>query len=203
MPAYPVIRDSSGIVLSLPPIINGDHSKVSTSTRNIFIESTATDLSKAHVVLDTLVAMLSQYCENKGEVEITEVVYENRPVDICPKLFTRNMALDVDTVNETVGISISAGEMVSTLNRMGLSSQVKNSGQISVQIPPTRHDIIHTCDIIEDVAIGFGYENIVPQLPPTSTIAAQNSLNKLSFQLANCVAQAGFTEGLTFSLVNF
>jgi phenylalanyl-tRNA synthetase beta chain len=38
-------------VLSLPPIINSDHSKISLATRNVFIEVTATDANKAHVVL--------------------------------------------------------------------------------------------------------------------------------------------------------
>lgn len=43
---YPVIYDSKGVVLSLPPIINGDHSKITLNTKNIFIECTATDLTK-------------------------------------------------------------------------------------------------------------------------------------------------------------
>ncbi|KAJ6669309.1 hypothetical protein lerEdw1_008118 [Lerista edwardsae] len=45
-PLYPVIYDSSGVVLSMPPIINGDHSKISLNTKNVFIECTATDLTK-------------------------------------------------------------------------------------------------------------------------------------------------------------
>lgn len=56
-PVYPVIEDANGVVLSLPPIINGvvfssrfpslslgDHSRISLKTKNIFIECTATDL---------------------------------------------------------------------------------------------------------------------------------------------------------------
>ena len=37
---YPVIRDSNGVILSLPPIINGDHSKMSKDTKNVFVECT-------------------------------------------------------------------------------------------------------------------------------------------------------------------
>src|SRR5689334_2139436 len=92
--------------------------------------------------------------------------------------------------------------MANKLSRMGLKSSVGPAeGKISVEIPPTRHDILHQCDIMEDVAIAHGYGNIVAELPPTSTVAAQFPLNKLSFQLAECIAQAGFTEALTFSLV--
>lgn len=45
-PVYPVIRDADGVVLSMPPIINGHHSRITLDTRNVFIECTATDLTK-------------------------------------------------------------------------------------------------------------------------------------------------------------
>ena len=74
---YPVILDSDGVVLSLPPIINGEHSKITLNTRNVFIESTATDLTKAKIVLNTLVTAFSQYCEAPFSVEAVKVVYED------------------------------------------------------------------------------------------------------------------------------
>ena len=59
-PKYPIIRDANGVVLSMPPIINGDHSKIKLTTKNIFIECTATDLTKAKIVLDMVVCMFSE-----------------------------------------------------------------------------------------------------------------------------------------------
>lgn len=86
---------------------------------------------------------------------------------------------------------------------MCLKSEVSSTGkEVSVTVPPTRHDIIHACDIYEDVAIAFGYNRIERTLPKTSTIGQQLPVNKLSDQLRGAVAQAGFTEALTFSLVN-
>jgi phenylalanyl-tRNA synthetase beta chain len=64
-PKYPVVLDSNGVVCSLPPIINGDHSKIKLTTRNVLIECTATDITKANVVLNTVVTMFSQYCTSK------------------------------------------------------------------------------------------------------------------------------------------
>jgi phenylalanyl-tRNA synthetase beta chain len=61
-PVYPVIYDAKRRVLSLPPIINGDHSKIKLGTKNILIECTATDLTKAKTVLNTIIACFSQYC---------------------------------------------------------------------------------------------------------------------------------------------
>ena len=64
-PVYPVIYDSNRVVCSLPPIINGDHSKISPKTRNIFIECTALDKTKVEIVVNILVAMFSEYAEKK------------------------------------------------------------------------------------------------------------------------------------------
>lgn len=45
---YPIVEDSNGVILSLPPIINGDHSKITLDTKNILIECTAIDLTKVY-----------------------------------------------------------------------------------------------------------------------------------------------------------
>ena len=68
-------------------------------------------------------------------------------------------------------------------------------------MPPIRHDILHACDVIEDVAVAYGFNNLNWSLPPISTVAGQFPLNKLTDLLRTEVAQAGFTEVLTFSLV--
>lgn len=57
---YPVIKDSNGDVLSLPPIINSRLSRIRLETTDVFMEVTATDLTKANIVLDTMVTMFSQ-----------------------------------------------------------------------------------------------------------------------------------------------
>lgn len=50
----------------------------------------------------------------------------------------------------------------------------------SHRIPPTRHDVnITLCDIYEDVAIAFGYNNIEKMTPQTLTVAQQLPINKL------------------------
>lgn len=46
---YPAIYDANRTLLSLPPIINGAASAISLDTRDVLIECTATDLTKAKV----------------------------------------------------------------------------------------------------------------------------------------------------------
>lgn len=199
-PVYPVIYDSKDTVLSLPPIINGDHSKITLKTKNVFIECTATDLTKAKVVLDTLVTMFSLHCAKPYIVEPCEVVNPNGETVIYPELSYRKEVISADEANKYIGINLSGEEIATKLTRMCLNSTLLKNGDVEVEIPPTRHDVIHACDIYEDVAISFGYNNIKRTLPKFMHFGRQYPLNKLTEQMREQVAQAGFTEALTFSL---
>ncbi|XP_051963610.1 phenylalanine--tRNA ligase beta subunit-like [Xyrauchen texanus] len=200
-PLYPIIYDSNGIVLSMPPIINGDHSKISLNTKNIFIECTATDLTKAKIVLDMMVTMFSEFCGEPFTAEEAEVVYPDGRMCVYPELAYRMETLSGDFINKKVGINESAESIAKLLTRMCLKSEVSGEDdQIQVEIPPTRSDIIHTCDIMEDAAMAYGFNNIVRTTPRTYTVANQLPLNKLTELLRQDLASAGFTEALTFAL---
>ncbi|XP_020858474.1 phenylalanine--tRNA ligase beta subunit isoform X1 [Phascolarctos cinereus] len=200
-PLYPVIYDSNGVVLSMPPIINGDHSKITLKTRNVFIECTGTDLTKAKIVLDVIVTMFSEYCEKQFTVEAAEVIYPDGKSYTYPELAYRKEMVKADLINKQIGISETPANLAKLLTRMYLKSEVIGDGnQIEIEIPPTRADIIHACDIVEDAAIAYGYNNIQMTIPKTYTIANQLPLNKLTELLRHDLAAAGFTEALTFAL---
>ncbi|KAA0191350.1 Phenylalanine tRNA synthetase like beta subunit [Fasciolopsis buskii] len=213
-PVYPVITDKDGIVLSMPPIINGQHSRLSVNTRNIFIEATATDLHKAEIVLDTLVTMFSEYCDPPFTVEPVEVFQHDGSRHIFPRLSDRYKVVSINYINRILGTEFKIDEVIELLSRMGLETKPVNtdqipasggslsagSGLLSVRIPPTRHDILHACDIVEDVAIAYGYDNIPECMPHTYCIAQSQPLNRLTDLIRAEIAQQGFTEGLSFSL---
>ncbi|CAH8657849.1 unnamed protein product [Schistosoma intercalatum] len=217
-PKYPIIFDSSNTVLSMPPIINGEHSRISTKTRNVFIEATGTDLHKAIVVLDTLITMFSEYCEEPFTAESVEVIQHDGSRFLYPRLDYRDEVVSIDYINRQLGTNISETEVINLLNRMGFtcttvsSNQCKDStsdilttgqnatGLISVRIPPTRHDILHACDIAEDVGIAFGYDNIPESLPQTYCVAGNQPISRLTDLIRAEIAQMGFTEALSFSL---
>lgn len=200
-PVYPVIYDSNGIVLSMPPIINGDHSKITLKTKNVFIECTATDLTKAKIVLDMMVTMFSEYCSQPFTVEEAEVVYPDGKTCIYPELAYRKEKMSSEFINRKVGINESTEKIAQLLTRMCLRSQATGNGdEIEVEIPPTRSDVIHACDIMEDAAMAYGFNNITRTTPRTYTVANQFPLNKLTELLRQDLAAAGFTEALNFAL---
>jgi len=198
---YPVIYDSNDVVCSMPPIINGEHSKITLNTKNVFIECTATDLHKAEQVLDVVVTMFSEYCANKFEIEAVEITYKIDGLKhIYPKLFERDETVNVAEMNGRVGINIDAEKMANLLGKMCLNTKVLNKDELSCRVPPTRSDILHACDIIEDLGIAYGYNNIETKFPATNCFSEEFELNKLTDLLRIEMAQCGFTEALTFTL---
>lgn len=209
LPAYPTITDQAGTLMSLPPIINSDFSKISAATKNIFIECTAPDHHKASVLVNQMVCAFSSYCEDPFSVEAVQIEYEQGGVvlpngertEVTPDLTVREMTLDVPTVNSRVGISLpNSNACAALLKKMFLYADAMDDKTVKVGIPPTRSDILHSCDLIEDVAIAYGYETIVRTETPTKCNATQVPVNKLTHLLRLEIANAGYMEVLTFSL---
>ncbi|KAJ3054202.1 hypothetical protein HK097_002425 [Rhizophlyctis rosea] len=199
-PRYPVIYDQKRRVLSLPPIINSDHSKIKLTTKNVFIEATATDLTKAKIVLNTVVTMFSQYTKEKFTVEPVEVTQADGSKTRYPDLTPRKVEADVEYINRSVGLQLKSEEIAKLVEKMSLTASVKDAKTVTVSVPPTRSDILHACDVMEDVAIAYGFNNLKETTPKANTPAIPQPINKLSDSLRREVALAGYTEVLTFTL---
>lgn len=206
-PVYPVIYDKNRTVLSLPPIINGAHSAINLNTKNVFIECTATDLTKAKIVLNTMVTMFSIYCERKFEVVPVEVVYANGKTSVHPDLSLSKMEVSLAYITGSIGVELEANEVTSLLSKMQLHAKQADSSdglcRIAVSVPPTRSDVLHACDVMEDVSIAYGF-NKIPKTKPTSmTQGRQQPLNQFTDLIRLEVAMAGFTEVLTWILCSY
>ncbi|KAI9837967.1 MAG: hypothetical protein M1819_006121 [Sarea resinae] len=197
-PVYPVIYDSKRTVCSLPPIINGDHSKISLNTRNVFIECTATDKTKVEIVINMMVAMFSQYTEEPFTVEPVKIVSQhNHESRQTPNLTPRETQTEISYINACCGLELSASEICTLLKRMSYHATPSTTSPdlIDVHIPPTRADILHQCDIMEDVAIGYGFNNLPRSFPSKSgTIAQPLMVNKLGDIVRIETAMAGWSE---------
>ncbi|RYP61630.1 hypothetical protein DL769_007628 [Monosporascus sp. CRB-8-3] len=195
-PVYPVIKDANGVVCSLPPIINGDHSKITLDCKNVFIECTATDLTKVEIVLNMMVTMFSVYCEEPFTVEPVKVVSDhNGQTRITPNLLPRTTSVEIDYLNDCLGLSESRESICRLLSKMALganpSSQDPNL--LEVSIPPTRADILQRCDVMEDLGIAYGF-NKLPRLSVNKTVGAPLSMNKLADIVRLECGMAGWLE---------
>lgn len=200
---YPVVLDADRTVLSLPPIINGARSAISLDTRDVFIECTATDLTKAKVVLNTVACMFAEYCESPFEVEPVEVVDAFGESHVYPDLSPREMEVDAAHVNGVLGLDLAPADIARLLRSMQLEcsgSGGGGGGKLSVRVPPTRSDVLHACDVVEDVAIAHGFNNVPQRIPSAYTAGKELPLNQLTELLRGEIAMAGYTEVLTWAL---
>ncbi|KAK1760427.1 phenylalanyl-tRNA synthetase [Echria macrotheca] len=196
-PVYPVIFDANKVVCSLPPIINGDHSKITLNTKNVFIEITATDQTKLDIVCNIMVAMFSKYCEEQFTIEPVKIISEhNGTTRITPSLTVRTMDVEVDYVNQCCGLQESPDSICNFLSKMAYKAEPSKDGKfVKVAVPPTRADVLHACDVMEDVAIGYGFNNLPRSSPNKSaTIGKPLVINKLSDIVRNECAMAGWVE---------
>jgi phenylalanyl-tRNA synthetase beta chain len=217
---YPVVLDSTGTVLSLPPIINGAKSRISLRTKNVFVECTATDITKANIVLDTVVAMFSEYASSPFTVESVIVNYvvgdEIVETHVTPRMEARKETASVKFVNSLIGINVEPEDMAHLCNRiqLGPARILPSSGTgggggddddddgpvLEVTVPPTRSDILHAVDIAEDVGIAYGYNNVARTVPQTCTVGREQPLNQLGDLLREEIGRAGYVEVLTHGL---
>ncbi|KAI9050096.1 hypothetical protein LZ554_006239 [Drepanopeziza brunnea f. sp. 'monogermtubi'] len=197
-PVYPVIYDSERVVCSMPPIINGDHSKITLNTTNVFIEMTGTDRTKLEIVNNIIVSMFSQYCSEPFTIEPVKIISEhNGETRQTPDLSPRTAEAEVDYINNCCGLQETPERICQLLTKMCYTAKPspEDPNIIKVSVPPTRADVLHQCDIMEDVAIAYGFNNL-PRTSPNkaSTIAQPLLINKLGDIVRQETAMAGWSE---------
>ena len=74
--------------------------------------------------------------------------------------------------------------------------------KVKFEVSPLRPDILHACDIAEEIGIGFGFNNIPMVYPPTNTVGQFIPENKFTDLLRHQLAQAGYIESLTCALLS-
>merc|ERR1719394_270977 len=154
------------------------------------IECTATDLTKAHIVLHTIIAGFGEYCEEAYVTEPVPVQYDNGNSYVTPTLQGNTFQTSASYINRNLGTDFTPAFMKDLLAKMSLDATV-DGDNLTVYAPVTRSDVLHAVDIVEDVAIAYGYNNLTRSLPSFPTIASQQPLNKLTDQIRQNIAMCG------------
>ncbi|WFD00710.1 phenylalanine--tRNA ligase [Malassezia yamatoensis] len=199
-PVYPIIFDHQRRVMSMPPIINSNHSKITLNTRNVFLDVTALDKTKLDIVTNILVAMFSEYCAEPFSVEPIRVVYPDGHEEIQPDLSPRRTSVRPSYVNQCTGLNHDANHIAHLLQRMGHSASAGGPDEVLVDVPVTRPDILQECDLMEDVAVAHGFDHLPKTFPATNSVGVPLAINQLSDIIRHQCAYAGWTETLPLIL---
>jgi len=175
---YPLILDSKGQILSFPPIINSnDLGKVTAETRNVLVEVTGT----AHeTVLNALKLVTLALADRGGQVSSGTIKYAFDGSQVVTPDFRSNlMELSVGYANRILGLQLTSKQMAELLPRAGFGVEETSGDTIMVSVPFYRVDVMHQVDLVEDVAIAYGYDRIEPvwrELPTTGSMSAEQHL---------------------------
>ena len=193
LPRYPFFIDAEHEILSMPPIINSHHTgRVTEQTKDLFIECSGFDLAVLSTCLNMIVTALA---DMGGEIYEVQVEYAKKKIN-TPNVTPGSMKLDVAYVNQRLGLNLTKKSAVKLLSRMGYGYK-----QGKVRIPAYRADILHPVDLVEDIAIAYGYEHFEEIIPHVSTIGEEAPLEQFARKVRELLVGLQFMEVKNYHLI--
>ncbi|MEM2227378.1 MAG: phenylalanine--tRNA ligase subunit beta [Candidatus Bathyarchaeia archaeon] len=199
---WPLLVDSKDKILSMPPIINSnDLGKVTEDTKNILIEVTGTSFK---AVSDVLTIMTTSLADRGGKIHSVKIIYPYEDLNevITPNLTSKNFSLHLSFINNVLGLNLSLNDVIELLSKARYNVKKFEDEEISVEVPCYRIDIMHPIDIVEDIAIAYGYNNIPPRWPLIFTKGGLTTETMFYDLLRELMIGFGLQEILTFSMSN-
>ncbi len=191
----PVILDDQDNTISFPPIINSALTSVSTNTSNLLIEVTATDKIAAEDTLAVVATTLQAAGFSLYSVKISGAS------NSTPLLKPKKIILSSDLTNNILGLNLS-NTMIATCIKKSRIDATAIKNKIICSIPRYRFDIFGPMDLVEEVALGYGIENLKPTLPPSISVGEKNNVTKAIDSLSLIMIGLGLTEVVNSSLVS-
>jgi phenylalanyl-tRNA synthetase beta chain len=198
---YPIIVDSNNTVLSFPPIVNSNATKISTDVKNIFVEITANNKRTAQDTIAIIAMNLFDAGFNIQPVIIYDSITENK--ELTPLMEPTAIQVDPNYINQVIGLNLNTKEITSCIlkSRLGIVHNSAENGRIMCTVPKYRTDIFHQIDIVEEAVVGYGVFNLQPTLPWSKTPGKKSDLTLLFNAVREILTGLGLLEVLSFSLI--
>lgn len=197
-PRYPVLVDAQDRVLSLPPVINSnDLGRLVETTKDVFVEVTGTHKL---TTIQTLNIMIAALAERGGTLEGVEVIYPKYRESL-PNFTLQRREVPLDFINKNIGYEFDGPTIEQSLARMRINAKVRGN-TVHLGIPTYRVDFLHDVDVVEDVAIGYGFNRIEPALPQTMTVGRELPLTTMLRTIRDLIVGLGYQEIHSYVLTN-
>lgn len=200
---YPIIIDADNKVVSMPPIINSEHSgKVTTRSKNLLIEVTGLEMRYVETALNILAMSLA---DRGGIIEQVNISDSKGNIIVTPTFGIKEISVPKSLIYRTFGRHVSDLEIKSLLlkSRHDVDHIDKTaSGYAHIKYSFYRQDIMHPIDVIEDMLIAYGYNNIEPVYPIMSTQGELIQDTDRNRRIRELMIGTGAQEIATFMLTN-
>ena len=194
---FPIFIDENNEILSMPPIINSHKTgKITEETKEIFIECSGFNKQYLEKTLNMIVTAISDL---GGKIYSMEIDDEKEGKSISPNLENEKMPISLDYINKIIGLELTEKEMIKLMEKMNLG-YIKEKEKSYALIPPYRTDILHEIDIAEDIAIAYGYENLIPEIPQIATIGSEDPISILKRKISDILIGLNILEISTYHL---
>jgi phenylalanyl-tRNA synthetase beta chain len=197
---YPILMDDTGTVLSMPPIINSEATRVTIDTKDVFIDVTGLDTHRISRALSIMVTSILEW-DPEAVLETVSIKSSNGTTTVTPDLEPEEMTVEFDFCRNLIGVDMDDETVMDCLRKMKFDV-TKQGSSCLVKIPAYRHDIIHPYDIAEDVAIGYGYKNIEAKTSEAYTIGTILPQEKKKQFIREIMIGLGFLEVLNIMLTS-
>jgi len=199
MKKYPLLEDSRGRVLSMPPIINSLETALRPETTDLFIDVTGIEERPVAKALSVVITSLAEiFPESRIETaRIMRGKNESRTPDLSPSFFSFSPA----EAARLIGIPLDADRAAALLEAMRHGVERKEKG-LEVSVPAYRSDILHQVDLIEDVAIAHGYDQIPRTRIPSFTQGREREERRIAARAGQALLGLGFSEAMSLMLTS-
>ena len=196
---YPLILDKDDNVLSMPPIINGELTKIKEDTKNIIVDVTGTDERAVNQALNIICC---SFAEVGGQIKTMEVRYSDKTIK-TPDLTPQEMNVHVDTANSLIGgTKLTAEDIEELLLKARFDAEIINDNEVKAIIPAYRVDILHEVDVVENIAVQYHINSVEAKLPEINTVAYENNWFKAESTIREVMIGLGFQEVMSLMLTN-
>jgi phenylalanyl-tRNA synthetase beta chain len=193
-PLFPLIVDNDDHVLSFPPIINGERTRVTIDTKNILLDTTGTDKRAVSVAVNIICTAMA---EAGAKIQSVEIDGKKTPT-----LAPAERIVSVRECSNLLGVELTSSTMAEFLRKMRFGADPAGSEKVKVQVPCYRADIMHDWDIFEDVAIAYGYDKIQDVPPKTYTVGKPHPVQINAALARDVFCGLGYLEVMPFTLTN-
>ena len=191
----PIILDTNNETVSFPPIINAAVTTVTPKTKNLFVEVTGINKEDAEDMLSVVATILQSAGFSLESIKISGTKNSSS------KLEEKTMVVNPILINQILGLNLSASKIISSLKKSRLNA-VSRGKNILCTIPAYRFDIFGPMDLVEEVALGYGIENLEPVLSPSQTLGKTNTVSLHLKSLGQIMIGLGYFEVLNSSLTS-
>ncbi|HSP88500.1 MAG TPA: phenylalanine--tRNA ligase subunit beta, partial [Ignavibacteriaceae bacterium] len=206
--------------VAIAGVMGGENSEVTSSTKNILLESAHFNPSHVRKVSKTLGLNTdasyrfersvdpnnTDYAASRAGALIAEVsggeILTNL-IDIYPeKIKEKEVQLRLSRIKKVLGYDIPEKNIETILSRLGLKIISKSKDEFKILVPTFRPDIEREVDLIEEVARIYGYEQI-PTVPKiTITLEKKYDESDFTDKIRNIATSLGLYEILNNPLID-